>query len=91
MDELKLDRLFLSDGVDHARDDKIIKTIAELAKSCGMVLVMEGVENKEMYDRVVKMGVEVIQGYYYAKAISLEEFKIFINSNTSIRYKSTVK
>ena len=91
MDELKLDRLFLDKGVDLARDDKIIKTITELAQECGMTVIMEGVETKEMYDRVVQMGIGVIQGYYYAKAISLEEFKIFIKSNTSIRYKAIVK
>jgi EAL domain-containing protein (putative c-di-GMP-specific phosphodiesterase class I) len=91
MDELKLDRLFLSKGVDAERDEKIITTIAWLARQCGMSVVMEGVETKEMYDRVVKMGIDIIQGYYYARAIPLEEFKIFVNSNTSIRYKSTVK
>jgi EAL domain-containing protein (putative c-di-GMP-specific phosphodiesterase class I) len=91
MDELKMDRLFLDKGVDVARDDKIITTIIELAQNCGMTVVMEGVETKAMFDRVVQAGIGVIQGYYYAKAISLEEFKIFINSNTSIRYKSVVK
>ena len=91
MDELKMDRLFLAKGVDVKRDDKIMTTIIELAQSCGMTVVMEGVENRAMFDRVVQMGIGVIQGYYYARAISLEEFKIFINSNTSIRYKSVVK
>ena len=91
MDELKLDRLFLAKGVDPVRDDMIITTITELARSCGMTVVMEGVETKAMYDRVVRMGIGTIQGYYYAKAIPLEEFKIFVNSNTSIRYKAVVK
>ena len=45
----------------------------------------------EMFDKVVAMGCDIVQGYYYAKAISLEEFKIFINTNTSIKYKSLVK
>lgn len=91
MDELKLDRLFLSPSGDTARDDKIISTIFSLATSMGMTVVQEGVETKEIYDRVVRMGIGVIQGYYYAKALPLEEFKIFIKSNTSIRYKAVVK
>ena len=91
MDELKLDRLFLDNGFDIDRDDKILTTITALAKSCGMTVVMEGVENKAMYDRVVRFGIGVIQGYYYAKPIPLEEFKIFVKSNTSIRYKAVVK
>ena len=57
----------------------------------GMKVVQEGVETKEIFDKVIGMGCDVIQGYYYAKAISLEEFKIFVNTNTSIKYKSLVK
>lgn len=91
MDELKLDRLFLTPGVNAKRDEKIIKTIVDLAKDMGMSVVQEGVENKEMFDRVVEMGVGIVQGYYYAKAIPLEDFRIFIKSNTSIRYKAVVK
>ena len=91
MDELKLDRLFLDKGIDIDRDDKILTTITALAKSCGMTVVMEGVETKAMYDRVIRFGISVIQGYYYAKPIPLEEFKIFVKSNTSIRYKAVVK
>lgn len=91
IDELKLDRLFLSDGLDRERDDKIIRTIVQLAKDIRVDIVQEGVENEEMFNRVVSMGCEIIQGYYYAKAISLEEYRIFLNSNTSIKYKAKVK
>jgi EAL domain-containing protein (putative c-di-GMP-specific phosphodiesterase class I) len=56
-----------------------------------MKVVQEGVETKEIFDKVVAMGCDVIQGYYYAKAITLEEFRIFAKSNTSIKYKSKVK
>lgn len=91
VDELKLDSVFLHRGVDVKRDDKLLSTMIELAKFMGMGIVQEGVETKEMFDKVVAMGCDVIQGYYYAKAISLEEFKVFIKTNTSIKYKSLVK
>ncbi len=91
VDELKLDSVFMRRGIDVKRDDKLLATIIDLAKSMGMSVVQEGVETKEMFDKVTAMGCDVIQGYYYAKAISLEEFKIFINTNTSIKYKSLVK
>jgi EAL domain-containing protein (putative c-di-GMP-specific phosphodiesterase class I)/GGDEF domain-containing protein len=91
MDEIKLDKVFLEIGADAGRDDIIIKTLVDLAHNLGMAVVQEGVESKAMLNRVAGMGIGIIQGYYYAKAIPLEEFKIFINSNTSIRYKSIVK
>ncbi len=90
-DEVKFDRMFLLDGFDKKHDATMLKTMFELANSLGMRVVQEGVETKEMFDRVVAMGCDVIQGYYYAKAIPVEEYKLFVNTNTSIKYKSRVK
>ncbi len=90
-DELKIDRIFLESGLDRNRDDAIIKTVIDLARTLDLSVVQEGVETEEMFRRVVDMGCEVIQGYYYAKAIPLEEYRLFMNTNTSIRYKAKVK
>jgi len=91
VDELKLDSVFMKRGIDVRRDDKLLATVIDLAKSMGMTVVQEGVETKELFDKVVDMGCDVVQGYYYAKAIAVEEFKVFIKTNTSIKYKSLVK
>ncbi len=91
IDELKLDRLFLKPGFSREQDATVLKAMIALAKSLNMQVVQEGVETKEMFDRVIAMGCDVIQGYYYAKAIPLEEYRLFINSNTSIKFKSLVK
>ena len=91
MDELKLDRFFIERGTNEQRDNKLLMTVINLAKSLGMTVVQEGVETKEMFDKICGMGCDIIQGYYYAKAIPLEEYKLFIKSNTSIKYKSRVK
>ncbi len=90
-DEVKFDRLFLRDGIDKQNDNKVLETMFSLAHSLGMRVVQEGVETKEMFDASVEGGCDVIQGYYYAKAIPVEEFKLFMKSNTSIKYKSKVK
>lgn len=90
-DELKIDRIFLDNGIDRGRDDVIIRTVLDLARALNLSVVQEGVETEEMFHRVVDMGCEVIQGYYYAKAIPLEEYRLFLNTNTSIRYKAKVK
>ncbi len=89
-DELKLDRTLLGAGLND-QDDVVRGTIVQLAKSLGMRVVQEGVETKAMFDKVVENGCNVVQGYYYAKAIPLEEYRLFLGSNTSIKYKSRVK
>ncbi len=91
LDELKLDRLFLAKGFDKKNDKAVLETTINLARSLGVRVVQEGVETKEMFDMMVALGCDVIQGYYYAKAISKEEYRLFVNSNTSIKYKSLVK
>lgn len=90
-DELKLDRCFLQKTDNPEKDEIVMKMVIEMAKSLGIIIVQEGVETKEMLDKVTEYGCDVIQGYYYAKAISLEEYKVFLKTNTSIEYKSRVK
>ncbi len=90
-DELKLDRTLLESGFNKKQDDMVLGTVVSLAKSLGMKVVQEGVETKAVFDKVIELGCDVVQGYYYAKAIPAEEYKLFLASNTSIKYKSLVK
>ena len=90
-DELKLDKCLIDPGYNASNDDIMLKSVVELAKSLGMRIVQEGVETEEMLNRVTAFGCDVAQGYYYAKAIRMEEYRIFIDTNTSIKYKSKVK
>ena len=90
-DELKLDKCFIDAGYDAKNDDIMLKSVIDLAKSLGMRIVQEGVETEEIFNKVKAYGCDVAQGFYYAKAIPLEEYRIFIDTNTSIVYKSKVK
>ncbi len=90
-DELKIDATLLGANFDKKEETMVVETIVRLGKSLGMRIVQEGVEQKAVFERLIESGVEVIQGYYYAKAIPLEEYKLFLGSNTSIKYKSLVK
>jgi EAL domain-containing protein (putative c-di-GMP-specific phosphodiesterase class I) len=90
-DELKLDRCFVEQGENPEKDEIVLKTVIDLFKSLGITIVQEGVETEEMLNRVKAFGCDVAQGYYYAKAIRMEEYRIFIDTNTSIVYKSKVK
>ena len=91
VDEVNIDRSFLFAGVDPQRDIKLQKALVTISKSFGIRVVQSGVENKELFDQCCAAGCDLIQGYYFARAISLEEYRIFINTNTSIRYKAFVK
>ena len=90
-DELKLDRCFIEKTDQPEKDEIVLKMVIEMAKALKITIVQEGVETKEMLEKITKYGCDVAQGYYYAKAISLEEYRVFLKTNTSIEYKSRVK
>ena len=91
VNEVNIDRSFLFPGADPQRDLALQNTLVATAKAFGIRVVQSGVENKELFERCCDAGCDLIQGYYFARAISLEEYRIFINTNTSIRYKAFVK
>lgn len=49
-----------------------------LAKELGYKTVSEGVETKEQNDMLGFLGVNYIQGYFYSKPMSEDEFEEYI-------------
>lgn len=67
--EIKIDRSFIADMLIDPGDEMIVKSIIELSKNFDRRVVAEGIENKEMQDRLIKMGCHVGQGFFYTKAL----------------------
>ncbi len=85
MDELKLDRFFITKGFSEERDDELLRTIIKLAKDFGMKVTQEGVETVDALERLEKFGCDVIQGYYYSKPLALDDYIAFLNNGGSIQ------
>ena len=81
MDEIKLDKFFLSKGVDENRDRTLLKSIIEMLKELGMKVTQEGVETKEDLYRLEKLGCDVIQGFYFSKPLKYVDYVAFIEEN----------
>ena len=78
LDTLKIDKSFvdkLGNGSEHEQDVIVIRLIISLARELGFVCLAEGAERKEQVDRLRSLGCDVIQGYYYSKPITMEEFE----------------
>ena len=67
VDELKVDRRFVSRIVEHRRDSAIVDSIVGLADRLGLRLVAEGVETEEVARAVAAAGIRIVQGYHYAR------------------------
>lgn len=66
LDELKIDQRFVLRSVTSSADDAIVRTIGELAHRLGLRVVAEGVETEAIADRMIAMGIDLLQGYYFA-------------------------
>ena len=78
LDTLKIDKSFvdkLGTGDEHEQDIIVIRLIIALARELGFVCLAEGAERKEQVDRLRSLGCDVIQGYYYSKPISINEYE----------------
>ncbi|WP_419812440.1 putative bifunctional diguanylate cyclase/phosphodiesterase [Bacterioplanoides sp.] len=85
IDVIKIDKQFVDNiGASH-RDDALVLTIIEMAKRLGMSLCAEGVENKEQVLFLNSYGCQVIQGYYFAKPMRLEDFVSFVQQGQKRR------
>jgi EAL domain-containing protein (putative c-di-GMP-specific phosphodiesterase class I)/GGDEF domain-containing protein len=71
IDALKLDKSFVDClPQDHA----IAGVIIGMAKTLGLKVVAEGVENQEQCNWLVNEGVTIAQGYLFSRALTLKEF-----------------
>jgi len=76
VDEIKIDRSFITDLGDEQGHDVIVDSLVSIASNYDYHVVAEGVENKLLYDRLVAKGCDLMQGYYISKPISLAELAI---------------
>ena len=66
-DYLKLDGIFIRDLNKNEKQQKIVKSVVQLAKVLGVQTVAEYVENKEIYEKAKECGIDFMQGYYFGK------------------------
>ena len=71
-DILKIDKSFV-DRIGK-NEKNIIDYILNIAKELKLTTIAEGVETKEQRDYLLEKSCDIIQGYYYAKPMSEEEF-----------------
>jgi diguanylate cyclase (GGDEF)-like protein/PAS domain S-box-containing protein len=73
-DKIKIDQSFVRGAtMTGSRNGAIIASIVSLAEALGMETTAEGVETLDELDLVRMLGCSHVQGYIYAKAMSLED------------------
>jgi len=67
VDELKIDRRFISQMTESRRDRAIVDSVVELAARLDLRVVAEGVETAEMAQVAADAGIRIVQGYHYSR------------------------
>ncbi|CAJ1611464.1 EAL domain-containing protein [Clostridium perfringens] len=78
-DQIKVPKDFISD-IPNSKYIAIINSISNFAKNLGAEIVIEGVESKEYYDFFKLLDFDVIQGFYFSKALNEKEFLEYVNN-----------
>lgn len=56
----------------------LLESMVQMILQMGLKIVVEGVETKEQFDYLEKLGVTYIQGYYFSKPIESNEYLRFL-------------
>lgn len=78
VDELKIDRLFVSDlGVDGREGSEVVvQAMVDLAHSFDLRVVAEGVEDEPTAVILRRLGVDQAQGFLYSQAVPADDLRL---------------
>ncbi|MFT4058290.1 MAG: EAL domain-containing protein [Legionella sp.] len=72
---LKIDKLFIHAIGTKAITESLNDAIIDLAKKINLIIIAEGVETEEQVNYLLKNGVQLLQGWYFSKALSIEQLR----------------
>ena len=85
VDVLKIDQSFVRDATLDVNDAEIIRAIVAMARSLGLAMIAEGVEQRDQLDFLQQQGCHHYQGYLFSKPVPLEQFSQLLLGTPSPR------
>ena len=79
--ELKLDKSMIDSVAIKPQLQKILRSTVKLAEELGMTTVAEGVETANDFEVVMDSGVDMVQGYFLSKPLSVESVPVWVNQD----------
>jgi diguanylate cyclase (GGDEF)-like protein len=84
LDQVKIDRQFVSGLETDAGDAAIVSAIVGLAHTLGLTVVAEGVETAGQAARLRDLGCDLAQGFYFGRPQSAEEITALLEKIVSV-------
>ena len=67
--KLKIDRSFIRSLCTDEHDESLVKAIINMAASLGLKTIAEGIEDEQTLNKLIELGCDIGQGYYWSKPI----------------------
>lgn len=81
IDEIKIDRAFVSKLDRDEEDQAMITTILKMAQIFGLSIVAEGVETEGQWNYLRERDCDYFQGYLFSRPLPAKEFEAFYREN----------
>jgi len=78
---IKIDKSFVLDMLTNRNDAMIVNTIAGLAHHLGMQVIAEGVESREVWDKLIEFGCDSAQGFFMCRPLPLEQISKWLDGS----------
>lgn len=74
VDAIKIDQSFVTPLLESSGSAAIVRSAVDLGHELGLEVVAEGVESRVVRDRLAELGCDVVQGYFVARSMPVEQF-----------------
>ena len=78
---IKIDKEFVWAGFRDEKMGRILRNTIETFKDIDFKVLAEGAESEEMVNKLIEMGIDDIQGYYFSKPVPREEMVALLKSS----------
>ncbi len=82
VDVIKVDKSFVMNMAADEDDTVIVRSTIDLAHNLGLTVVAEGVENRDVWERLVALGCDAVQGYYLSRPIPAVELTDWLSRSS---------
>ena len=83
LDELKIDKTFVTGMARDASDAVIVRSTIELAHNMGLRVVAEGVEDEATLDQLRVLGCDTVQGFFLARPMAPKDLVAWFRARSS--------
>jgi diguanylate cyclase (GGDEF)-like protein len=85
LNELKIDKSFVSGMARDASDALIVRSTIDLAHNMGLSVVAEGVEDEATLEQLKTLGCDIVQGFFLSRPMAAAELPAWLRGSSWTR------